>query len=172
VASLNFSQSAFFVPDLYEAIQQWHGLRGIGPFYVMKNIVPHEFYYYGKPGYLDMSIALAQCGAMQIELVQQHSDEPTVYTDMYPKGSRGGFHHVCHLAPKLAHEMEAYARIGVVPGSHGANGPINFAYFDTRKFTGYYTEVIEEETNLMGLFQEIAKVAATWDGKDLIRVVG
>jgi hypothetical protein len=167
----DFIQSAFVVPDLYEAIEKWHGLKGIGPFYVMKNIVPDKFFYYGAPGYLDMSIALAQCGSMQIELIQQHSDEPTVYTDMYPKGS-SGFHHVCHITSNLEREMEVYAELGVVPGCHGSSGPLNFAYFDTRTFSGYYTEVIEEEAGLMGLFREIADAAIDWNGKNLIRVVG
>ena len=44
-----------------------------------------------------MSCAFAQAGPMQIELIEQHTDGPSVYRDMFPAGT-GGFHHLCYWA--------------------------------------------------------------------------
>jgi len=43
----------------------------------------------GKPSPVDVSIALANSGALQIELIQQRNDAPSMYRDFLNAGHEG-----------------------------------------------------------------------------------
>ena len=55
-----------------------------------------DFRYRGEPSPLEVSIALANSGALQIELIQQRNDAPSMYRDFLSRESRGGLHHVAY----------------------------------------------------------------------------
>ena len=46
-------------------------------------------YYKGKPADLDFSGALSYTGSMQIELIKQHCDTPSIYNE-YVNNEKGG----------------------------------------------------------------------------------
>jgi hypothetical protein len=166
-----FVQTCFVVPDLESAMQRWLATSDAGPFVVMSHVVPQNGLYRGRPAHLEMSCAFAQAGPMQIELIEQHSDGPSVYRDVYGPGE-GGFHHLCYWAEgEIAAEVDYFRERGVETGYLGSFGPLNFGYFDARSQLGCYVEVLEREPGTAALFQSIADAAAGWDGSDPIRYV-
>ena len=74
-------QNGWVVDDLFAAIKKWTDFYGVGPFWVSEQVVPDDVLYRGEPAHLDMKVALAQAGNVQIELIQQNSDGPSAYRD-------------------------------------------------------------------------------------------
>lgn len=166
-----FVQTCFVVPDIQAAMAQWLRASEVGPFFVMSHVEPSNGLYRGQPAHLEMSCAFAQAGPMQIELIEQHSDGPSVYRDMYPAGS-GGFHHLCYWADgAIEQEVDYFRDKGIEPGYLASFGALNFGYFDARRELGCFVEVLEREPGTVGLFKTIADAADDWDGSDPIRYV-
>ncbi|MDX1580959.1 MAG: VOC family protein, partial [Alphaproteobacteria bacterium] len=76
-------QNAWVVTDVFEAARKWVDFYGVGPFYVMEHLDLADIKYRGEPGKLDISVALAQAGPVQIELIQQFNPDNSAYRDMY-----------------------------------------------------------------------------------------
>src|ERR1700761_8502941 len=92
-----FVQTAYIVEDLMRSVDEWLRTTGIGPFFIMSNVRPQNGRYRGVPMQVEMNIAFAQAGPMQIELIQQLDDTPSVYREGFgPSHSR--FHHLCYFA--------------------------------------------------------------------------
>jgi hypothetical protein len=164
-----FVQTCFIVPDLEAAMHEWLRAGDVGPFVVMSHVRPENGIYRGVPAELEMSCAFAQAGPMQIELIEQHDDGPSVYRDVYPAGA-GGFHHLCYWANgTIAEEAVLFRARGIEAGYTASFGPLNFAYFDARKELGCFLEVLERDPGTMALFDSIAEAARGWDGSDPIR---
>ena len=86
-------QLGFVVPDLELAMQHWLQKVGLGPFFMIENVQLRRSAYRGTPADIDMSVALAQWGEVQVELIQQFNDTPSIYTE-FPGRKLGGLQHV------------------------------------------------------------------------------
>ena len=53
----------------------------------------HGDLFRGKLTKIDMSAAIAYSGDLQIELIYQHDDAPSIYTEL-PRGGRSGLQHI------------------------------------------------------------------------------
>lgn len=168
-----FDQVCYIVDDLESAIATWRRMTGIGPWFILPRVIPDVGIYRGQPVEVDFSCAFAQAGPVQIEFIEQHNDAPSVYRDVLPKGQKGiVYHHLCYFADSLADEIAFHEGQGIETGFHGRFGAVKYAYFDTRAQLGGFTEVLEREEGVLGLFQMIADAAVDWDGSDPIRTVG
>ena len=105
-----FFQIAWLVDDLDAAVQQWLS-QGVGPFYLFPHAPLVEFHYRRSPSTVDFSVAIAQYGAMQIELIQQHDDRPSQYRDSFAPG-QSGFHHMARLTTDIDADLEMYRKQG------------------------------------------------------------
>ena len=160
-------QICHIVEDLDQAVDHWVETFGAGPFFGQRNLdipVMHR----GTPSFLYSHVALGQCGMLQMELVQIVGNEPTVYRDMYPDGG-SGFHHVAMFVDDLQKEIDAYAAAGSELGALGEFNGCGFAYVDTRKSVGFFTELYEECAFMRGFYRKIADAAAGWDGTRRMR---
>ena len=166
-----FIQTGFVVPDLEQAIQKWRAMTDIGPFFIMRNVRPENGFYRGQPADLDMNIAFAQAGPMQVELIQPVSPAPSVYHDTYPAGDAGGPHHLCAFVDDLAAEEAHLRSQGVATAYTASSGDLRFGYYDTRAQLGCFTELMSRDPAIVGLFQMFADAAVDWDGSDPVRVV-
>ena len=90
-----------------------------------------------------MQVAVAQAGPVQIELIKQYCDRPSVYRDLVDQGE-SGFHQLCTVTPRLPRKKAHYEQLGyelvsemVVRGQH-------VAFFDTLDDFGFFTEVVED----------------------------
>jgi len=83
-------QNAFVVTDLDAALDHWTRVMGVGPFFVFERVEFAEIWYRGQSALdIDLSVAIGYWGDLQIELIRQRNDVPSIYTD-FPGRQAGG----------------------------------------------------------------------------------
>src|SRR5713101_108859 len=128
-------QIAFVVHDLELALQYWTQTLGVGPFFVLRRLSPETFRYQGKPSPPPcLSIALGNSGDVQVELIQQHDEQPSAYRDFLASG-REGLQHVASWLTRAEFDatMARLLAAGAVVAHEGmvAGAGVRFAYFAT-----------------------------------------
>jgi len=166
---LRFFQLGFVVDDLVAAAHRWASVFGVGPFHVLPARAVAGTYR-GTPTTIDIQVAVAQAGPVQIELIQDRSDRPSVFADMGDMG-RAGFHQVCTVVDDYDTTLAAYADQGYevaceIPGTRGAP---SVAYVDTFADFGFFTEVVPAIPAFLEQLQRVADTCASWDGTDPVR---
>ena len=161
-------QMAWVVDDLEASMRRWIEQHGAGPFHVLRHCAVQNVRYRGRPATVDMDVAIAQSGGVQIELIQQHDDAPSCYRDMYPMG-REGFHHLCYVVDDLRGALAHFAKLGQPPAIEGNFGNVEFAYVDTRAGIGCMTELVGRHPDIEAFFTMIADSARGWDGREPVR---
>jgi hypothetical protein len=165
-------QNAFVVPDLEAAIDHWARVMHVGPFFVFDHIPYAELYFRGQPTRIDMSAAIAYSGDLQIELIQQFDDAPSIYTE-FLRGGRYGLQHMAVMTESVERDLAELAKIGVEPAQHGSTAwGARFAYLATDFHPGGMLELVESGTGILTAFKAIKDAAIDWDGKNPIRRFG
>jgi hypothetical protein len=174
LTALPVRQLAYKVNDLEAAINAHHRRFGSGPFFVARHIALASSQHRGIERPFDHSSAYGQWGAVMVELVVQHNDEPSALHEMFAWGSEmEGLHHAALLVDDLA---RAIARFG----SEGAplvqlsvtQGGTAFAFVDTLQPLGHMLELYEPTPQLTKFYAMVEEAAQGWDGTDLIRELG
>ena len=158
-------QNGYVVPDLDAAIAGWLGM-GVGPWVVYPHVPLDDFAYRGVPGAPDVSIALANSGALQIELIEQHDSSPSLYRDYLDANPTGGLQ---HLGYWVDHYDEVHRRCLDLGWTIGHEGTINggrFAYFDTEFHGGTIMEIAAVNGRRRAAFARIEQMADEWNGID------
>jgi hypothetical protein len=70
-------------------MRHWTEVLGVGPFYYIERVKRDWFRYRSEPSDAEVSIALANSGDLQIELIQQRNDAPSMYRDFLNSGREG-----------------------------------------------------------------------------------
>ncbi len=163
-----FFQNAWVVDDLEAACRRWVEEMGVGPFFLTeyRNAFA-EVTYRDQPGQLDMRVALAQAGPVQIELIQPLVAQ-CAYRDSVPEGTLG-FHHVCVWTHDIEADTQYFNRLGYATANWGRVGDLQFAYYDTRPLLGCMLEVVTKQDSIVERFAAIAQAADNWDGADPLR---
>ncbi len=161
-------QMAWVVNDLEEAARRFSRIYGCGPFLMNRHIKLGDPRYRGQPMATDFSTALAQAGEVQIELIVQHDETPSVYRDLHAAGSEG-FHHIAVIVPDVALEVERYRALGFEVGFSGRFGTAEFAYIDTSPAIGHMIEILPDVPMLRGFFGMVRRAGEDWDGSEVIR---
>ena len=161
-------QNAWVVDDLEAACMKWVREMGIGPFFISDyDNVFEDMTYRGEPAPLNMTVALAQAGPVQIELIQPKVDR-CAYRDSVPAGQMG-FHHVCVWTHDIEQDTAYFESLGYPAANIGRVGTTHFAYYDTRPLMGCMLEVVSRNEGTEARFAEIARAAEHWDGTDPLR---
>jgi hypothetical protein len=170
-------QIAFVVRDVDRAMRYWSETLGVGPFFVKRRLPLADFRYRGAAAPSPtITIALANSGAMQVELIQQHDERPSIYRDFLAQG-REGLQHLSAWLTRAGFDrrrselLEAgvpLAQEGTIPASG-----VRLAYFGTDTQPG---GVVFEIADLLepGQYQRvagIARAAERWDGTEPVREV-
>ena len=161
-------QMAWVVNDLEEAARRFSRIYGCGPFLMNRHIKLGDPRYRRQPMATDFSTALAQAGEVQIELIVQHDETPSVYRDLHAAGSEG-FHHIAVIVPDVAFEVERYRALGFEVGFSGRFGTAEFAYIDTSPAIGHMIEILPDVPMLRGFFGVVRRAGEDWDGGEVIR---
>ncbi|EJW10591.1 hypothetical protein A33M_4278 [Rhodovulum sp. PH10] len=162
-------QIGYVVDDIETAMRDWAEKLGIGPWFYAEKIVDQNFYYKGKPSPIERSVALANSGFVQMELVQQRNDAPSMYLD-FLKAGRIGVQHFAYWTTTFDAHMAAAKAAGMtvgMGGEVGANG--RYVYFDCEIHPGTVIELSEVSGPKGRLFETIRKASEGWDGRDPIR---
>lgn len=164
-------QNGYVVADLDAALRHWTQVLGIGPWHVIDPLPVVEFSYRGEPHEIDMAIALCQMGTLQIELIAQHDDTPSVYRDFLAlNGGRGGLHHLAFWPDDMDGATAHAQSLGWELGMQGRVGPTGwFRYFLTE--TADHGGVVMELAQVQGKSRDWwlgpeAERGLTWAGED------
>jgi hypothetical protein len=161
-------QNAYVVRDLTRAIDQWLTM-GVGPWLVLPHLTQSGSVYRGQPTDPVVSFAFANSGPLQVELIEQEDDSPSVYREFLDAG-REGFHHLAWWAEDFVGVGQAADDAGwplVQAGNVG--GMARFAYYDAGGFSSTVVEVMELTDATRWLAVTVAEAAAHWDGTDPVR---
>lgn len=165
-------QNGYVIRDMDAALQHWTDTLGIGPFFLFEHVPTTEFQYRGVPSAVDISIALANTGSLQIELIVQHNDAPTIYLDFLAAGNEG-LHHVGAFTETFEADLRRLDGAGYTVAQSGCiAGGTSFAYYDTETHPGSVMEIIDVSGPTADMFQMIEDAAREWDGTEPIRRLG
>lgn len=161
-------QVGYVVKDIEKAMQEWLHL-GVGPWFYTETVPVENFQYMGAPSDLAMSVALTNSGYIQVELIQQRNEAPSLYRD-FLKTAGEGIQHVSHWVEDFDEKSNLLLDMGYIVGHSGNIGPNGrFAYFVNENLFGTIIEVSETSGFKGEIFKSIADICMNWDGADPIR---
>ncbi|MBR0566526.1 VOC family protein [Azoarcus sp. L1K30] len=167
-------QVAYLVPDIEEAMAYWSQVLGVGPWYYNPRVPIRNYMYRGMRYEPHNSVALANAGGLQIELLQTRNDVPSMYRDFQLAGL-SGVQHVAYWTEQFDADLaraEAEGFRVCMSGEVGDNG--RFVYFDDKtgrpeSHPGTVIELSEVAGPKGRLFKLIREAAVNWDGSDPVR---
>ncbi len=164
-------QNAYLVDDLQAAVRPW--LRaGIGPWFVLRSLTQTDSEYRGEKTAPVVSIAFANSGDLQIELIEQEDDSPSIYREFTDNGHHG-FHHVAFWSEDFDGTVAGAVAAGWPVVHHGTGGGIaKFAYLDAGGFTSTVVEIMELNEVTTWMTTMVREAARDWDGRDPVRSLG
>jgi hypothetical protein len=163
------TQVAFTVVDMETAIDRYVNEFGVGPWYLRGPFTPAKATYRDQPTAPSVSLAMAFSGHMMIELIQQHDDSPSVYSETIARSGHG-FHHFGVATFDFDNRADFYRQSGYVCVFTDIT-PVGtrVAYFDCQGALPGMIELIEMNSAQERRYSRIYAEAAAWDGNDPIR---
>jgi hypothetical protein len=165
-----FFQIGHVVDDLIAAAHRWAVVFGIGPFHVLPISDQQLTMPDGEVRSLRIQVAAAQAGPVQIELIQQHCDTPSIYRD-WSRGGTSGFHQLATVTADYEAKKAHYEQRGLPVAAESLGGRFRVAYIDTSDEFGFYTEIVERTPMFVEQLGLVSKTCATWDGTDPVRLL-
>ena len=164
------AQTAFIVPDLYEAIHRWVADMRAGPFFVLPNFLVPGQIYRGEPSRSDITIAMGFAGHMLIELIQPLDDNPSVYRETIEL--RGyGYHHVGIACADVDADSLAYQARGYVEAFRAAvptGGEVVYLDNGSGAQLGFI-ELLQVTPGMDATITRFWEASRDWDGSDPVR---
>lgn len=161
-------QLGYVVSDLDEALKYWVDVVGAGPFFMIEHCALREQIYRGQPCAVDVDIALGNSGDMQIELIYQHNDAPSIYNETNPAG-HVGLHHFGIMPVSFELAKATFHEQGCEEAFSCTVNRAELAYFDTRKNVGHFTEIWENSNVFNDVAHLVEDAAKNWDGRNPLR---
>ncbi|MCC6474456.1 MAG: VOC family protein [Burkholderiales bacterium] len=163
-------QIAYCVSDIEAAMRHWVEVMGVGPFFFLPRMLARGSTFRGRPTEPELSIALSQSGATQIELIQQHNDAPSPFRGFIDAGIEGQ-HHVAFWTRTFDADMARHLGSGYTVLSTARQAPDRNAFLETCGYPGTLIEISEINGPKGEFFRRIGEIAARWDGAAPIRRV-
>ena len=165
-------QMAFIVDSFEDSIEFWTRKMNVGPFVMLEGVELKDVYYKDSPADIDFSGAIAYTGSMQIELIKQYCDTPSIYNE-YVNNEKGPLHHLCTLTDNIENDiriLESQGYTNLQGGKTQDNG--KFAYLDTKEREGPILEIAQLSEAGLGFFDVMREAAKNWDKKTAIMDLG
>ena len=165
-------QNGYVVHDIEAALDHWINVLGVGPFFYFEQVKIDDFRYRGQPSEAAASIALANSGQLQIELIQPRNTAPSMWRDFLDAGHEGLQHFAYWMDSPEAMDA-ALARADSLGYEVGQSGTVGengrFVYLCTEAHPGTVVELSEACGWKATFFRKVAEAAQHWDGSDPIR---
>lgn len=155
-------QIGYIVHDLDESVSSWLA-QGVGPWFTMRDIEQKDCQYRGEIASATTSLAFANSGPMQIELIQQVDDTPSIYREFLETQGEG-FHQLAYWATDFDAVMARADAAGWPVVWAGSGGTVRFTYFELDPRISTIIEVTELNESTQGLADLLESAAAEWDG--------
>lgn len=162
-------QLGYVVDDIEAAMAHWHQVMGVGPWFYNPKVPIEDYVYEGKSYEVHNSVALANSGPLQVELIQTRNDAPSMYRDFMQAGHRG-LQHVAYWTQDYDADLSRLEAQGFrrkMGGKVGANG--RFVYFDREAHPGTVIELSEVMGPKGRMFDMIRAASQGWNGMDAVR---
>jgi len=162
-------QLGYVVKDIEAAMDYWSKTLGVGPWFYNPKVPIENYTYRGESHTPHNSVALANSGFVQVELIQCRNDVPSMYRDFLQAGNTG-LQHVAYWTETYDADLaraEAHGLVNVMSGEVGRGG--RFCYFDTEFHPGAVVELSEVAGPKGEMFRMIREASQNWDGKDPVR---
>ncbi|GAA4248213.1 MULTISPECIES: VOC family protein [Azospirillum] len=162
-------QAGYVVDDIEAAMDYWSRTLGIGPWFYNERVPIKNYSYRGERYEVHNSVALANSGPLQMELIQTRNDAPSMYRD-FLKAGRTGLQHVAYWTENYDADLERLTGQGFKPVMSGEVGEKGrFVYFDTEYHPGTVIELSEVAGPKGKMFDLIRNASLDWDGRDPVR---
>ena len=162
-------QNGYVVHDIEAAMWHWIEVLGVGPWFYIEHLPVTDFQYRGEPSPVDISLALANSGPLQVELIQQRNDAPSLYRDFLNAGHEG-LQHIGYGTKNFQADLARILSAGYTIGQSGhVSGRGPFVYLLTEAHPGTVVELMDMSGARERIFARIAEAARNWDGTDPIR---
>ena len=162
-------QIAYFVSDIRDAAKKFSAMTGAGPFFVIDNIELEWGEHRNSPCEFVHSSAYGQWGDLMVEMVQQDSEGPSPFRDLYAPGEEG-VHHVACFVSSVEDTLIEYEQLGYpVAARAKAKVGTEFAFIDTSKLLGHMVEIYVRNEALAGFYSLVEEVSVGWDGCEILR---
>ncbi|AWJ82446.1 VOC family protein [Azospirillum sp. TSH58] len=162
-------QAGYVVDDIEAAMDYWSRTLGIGPWFYNERVPIRNYTYRGERYEVHNSVALANSGPLQMELIQTRNDAPSMYRD-FLKAGRTGLQHVAYWTEDYDADLERLTGQGFKPVMSGEVGEKGrFVYFDTEYHPGTVIELSEVAGPKGKMFDLIRNASLDWDGRDPVR---
>jgi hypothetical protein len=163
-------QIGFVVRDIEKAMRHWIDVNRVGPWFYAERFAFNEFSYQGRRNDgVNLSVALANCGDMQLELIQPRDDTPSMWRDFLQAGHEG----MQHFAVWPEDYDALYRRAleaGFRAGQEGDTiGRGRFVYFENEAHPGTVVEILHFTPMRQQSAAAIREAALRWDGSEPVR---
>ncbi len=165
-----FFQLGHVVDDVLTAAARWAQTFGIGPFHVLPVVEQRATYGDDDVRTAKIQVAVAQAGPVQIELIQQHCDTETIFTN-WSRGGTSAFHQIATITTDYDGKVAHLKSLGHRVAAESVTGGFRVAYVDTAAEFGFYTEVVDAPEVFIDQLRAISDTCATWDGRDPVRIL-
>lgn len=168
-------QLAWVVHDIDAAMDHWSRVMGVGPWFYKPRVGVTWFRHQGREAAAhelpDLSIAFANSGALQLELIVQRNDAPSMYRD-HLRRHGPGLQHIAFWTEHFDTQVQRLLDAGYVEGHAGqVGGRGRFGYYVHAAMPGNVVEVSEQSGGKAEFFRQVREAAIDWDGRDPVRVV-
>ena len=161
-------QMGFVVRDIDKAMRHWVEVCGVGPWFVAEKLPLDGFWYKEQPYDIHLTVALANSGDVQLELIEQRDATPSMYRDFLGAGHEGLQH--WSSWPENYHELlERAVKNGWTIGQRGETPRGPFVYFLNEGYPGTVIEMAELTPTRRRIFDAVRAAAVDWQGSDPIR---
>lgn len=162
-------QFGYVVEDIEAAMKYWTEVMGVGPWYYNPKVPIENYRFCGQSHEVHNSVALANSGPVQVELIQTRNDAPSMYKE-FIESQKTGLQHIAFWTEKFDEDLDKMLAHGFkvkMSGEVGTNG--RFVYFDKEYHPGTVIELSEVLGPKGDLFKMIRESAVDWDGSDPVR---
>lgn len=157
-------QIGYVVTDLDAAIADALAV-GIGPWFTVRDMPQDDVTYRGEPCRPVLSLAFANSGDMQVEIIQQVGGTPSIYTEFIDAGG-DGFNQLAWWVDDFT-EMAARADAAGWTEVYGGDaGGARFAYYETAGALATIVEVMEMTGSTKWMADTVRAAAEAWDPND------
>jgi hypothetical protein len=165
-------QNGYVVRDIRAAMDHWINVMGVGPWFYIARVKTDWFRHRGVESAMEMSVAIANSGDLQIELIQQRNDAPSMYMEFLDSG-REGMQHMSYWTRDYQGLYDRALSLGYKVGHEGQIGGEQgrFCYFDTQTHPGTIVEISDVSGGKGRFFERVKQASVGWDGSDPIRDV-
>jgi hypothetical protein len=158
-----FFQLGFVVDDIVAAARRWAEVHGVGPF-LISPVIESQMVVAGTAAPLSIQVGLAQAGPVQIELIQQHDDRPSIFRDW-----ANPFHQLATITDDVDGRVRHLQECGYELVGEIMTPELKVGYVDTTADFGFYSEIVSMHPAFIARWQRVSETSATWDGTDPVR---